>query len=852
MNEAGEKMAKALIGRYQEVLGDGLTVATLQELLKVGYSAALEAFTQGKSIAEALAAGLKSSDAFAKGLAEKQKEMKRLRGAEEEYEKNKADAESKEIEQSKEKDKQRKEAAKNRETYEQRINNELTEGLKTVNDELDKEIAKLLELSRTGSLEQLVKQQERVNQAQLKQNRYIDDAVTKTKDFTKVTKELQEARNLQSSNKKTDAATRDLAVFEQKIKEIEQEQMKSIDFLIGRLNTNVTSGFLGGALGLDLAKQTIDEIEKSAFGQKDGKSIVNLANVGTSGLSLEDFKNKLEELRAQYGDTREFIDEALKQGFQFPVFEAQQNLLDKYKKQSEDAAKIINSGSDKSKQAQEEAATEIQKRFKDAGIKASEAFYSALSQTDDKLIKSGLKTFEDQIEFLIAKRNEETANALQFALDSAKDFNKLFETGLGKVVTSVVDEQIVINEEVVKEMMNSLQGTDLTAFEDVLAVQRRMIELNNRKIKAVNVLFRIDEKNQNLDFADDYLKAAEDRNRAEIRDKQLTVDELTYYDELYLDDALELLDGQAEVRKKTNKKMTKEEISELQTLKENSVSQLKQKHSAELNLIYEQNQKIYDALVERTMLEKELTKEQSEELLSIQKRELDLMLKNKKKQQEDEIKQRESEFESSGDSDADGSDAEKKAKAQIKDFTDIFNSANALAQILVDIAIQQQQSLVDAIQENISKLDDQIAESQQKANDLEGDLEGKQSGRRDAILRGIELEKKREKELQEQKIQQEQELAKAEKKLANQRKAASITQAIINGALAITNIFATVPKFDFGVSTFILAGLSAASTAAQVALISQQKFAKGGFTGRGEGQIDETGQRVAGVVHQDE
>lgn len=48
-------------------------------------------------------------------------------------------------------------------------------------------------------------------------------------------------------------------------------------------------------------------------------------------------------------------------------------------------------------------------------------------------------------------------------------------------------------------------------------------------------------------------------------------------------------------------------------------------------------------------------------------------------------------------------------------------------------------------------------------------------------------------------------------------------QAIINGALAITNIIATVPKFDFGVSTAIMIGAAVAATALQVAAIDKVK-----------------------------
>lgn len=67
-----------------------------------------------------------------------------------------------------------------------------------------------------------------------------------------------------------------------------------------------------------------------------------------------------------------------------------------------------------------------------------------------------------------------------------------------------------------------------------------------------------------------------------------------------------------------------------------------------------------------------------------------------------------------------------------------------------------------------------------------------------------------------------------EKEAFKKNQKMQIQQAIANGALAITNILATVPKFDFGVSTAILAGAAVASTALQVATIKSQKFAKGG------------------------
>ena len=57
----------------------------------------------------------------------------------------------------------------------------------------------------------------------------------------------------------------------------------------------------------------------------------------------------------------------------------------------------------------------------------------------------------------------------------------------------------------------------------------------------------------------------------------------------------------------------------------------------------------------------------------------------------------------------------------------------------------------------------------------------------------------------------------------------AIATALINGALAIVKIIAEVPKGDYGVATVILVALAAAQTVAEIAVISSQKFARGGI-----------------------
>ena len=108
------------------------------------------------------------------------------------------------------------------------------------------------------------------------------------------------------------------------------------------------------------------------------------------------------------------------------------------------------------------------------------------------------------------------------------------------------------------------------------------------------------------------------------------------------------------------------------------------------------------------------------------------------------------------------------------------------------------------------------------------------------------LEAAIQKELDEKKLAIEKETRRKQKQMA-------IAQALINGALAITKIWANTvdvtPVQGFKIAASIA---SAASTAFQVALINAQSFAKGGFTGKGLLPPDATGERPVGIVHEDE
>ena len=145
----------------------------------------------------------------------------------------------------------------------------------------------------------------------------------------------------------------------------------------------------------------------------------------------------------------------------------------------------------------------------------------------------------------------------------------------------------------------------------------------------------------------------------------------------------------------------------------------------------------------------------------------------------------------------------------------------------VGSVIQQGIGQIDQLFANINAKELERVEARRAAQEQElEELQGRLS--QASGLQRVALQQRVDAEIKEQKrLEKEQEAI--EKREAARQKRFAIAQALINGALAITNILATVPKFDFGVATALQVGAAIASTAAQVAVISSQQFAKGGI-----------------------
>jgi len=95
---------------------------------------------------------------------------------------------------------------------------------------------------------------------------------------------------------------------------------------------------------------------------------------------------------------------------------------------------------------------------------------------------------------------------------------------------------------------------------------------------------------------------------------------------------------------------------------------------------------------------------------------------------------------------------------------------------------------------------------------------------------------------------------KLDKEMAERKKKQAIFEASIDFAKGLIGIWsAELSKGFLGAATApVLTAMLAGIFAAQMAMINNQKFAGGGYTGSGSGSPDETGYKPAGIVHEGE
>lgn len=164
---------------------------------------------------------------------------------------------------------------------------------------------------------------------------------------------------------------------------------------------------------------------------------------------------------------------------------------------------------------------------------------------------------------------------------------------------------------------------------------------------------------------------------------------------------------------------------------------------------------------------------------------------------------------------------------------------------VINLALENTQKGIDfldqiyasAAEKEQQRVDQQIQDNEKQVTDLEARLQQSAGLERQFLQQQIDNEIKEGQRLEKEKAKLEKEEAKRQKRFA-------IGQAIINGALAVTKVLATTP-FPLSIAESIRI---AATTAAEIAVISAQQFASGGKVGASNIKQLSNGDNVLATV----
>lgn len=189
-------------------------------------------------------------------------------------------------------------------------------------------------------------------------------------------------------------------------------------------------------------------------------------------------------------------------------------------------------------------------------------------------------------------------------------------------------------------------------------------------------------------------------------------------------------------------------------------------------------------------------------------------------------------------------------------FDGVMNLGDAISQAMefaieeAEEALEQAETMHDEAVDKVSESKDRISELNDKMKDSSGaQLEQYKQQMADEVLL-LQQREQEEKRLQKEKEKREKELEQQKKKQRKLEMQQQLIQAIVSGALAVVNGFATQPFVPVGIAMGALAGVT---TAIQIATISKQlsKLADGGLLqGRSHAQggipVGNTGVEVEG------
>lgn len=159
----------------------------------------------------------------------------------------------------------------------------------------------------------------------------------------------------------------------------------------------------------------------------------------------------------------------------------------------------------------------------------------------------------------------------------------------------------------------------------------------------------------------------------------------------------------------------------------------------------------------------------------------------------------------------------------------IFSMMNTNLQYEIDNI----QNEIDKTEEMLQAQEDMTQKHADKVNSIESELANARGERRQHLIDALNKEKAaqessyaKEQALEQKKKAQEAKKRTEEEKLRKQQHKQQLAQAIVSGALAITNGFATQPFVPLGIA---MGALATTLTAIQIATIANTKYANGGL-----------------------
>jgi hypothetical protein len=492
------------------------------------------------------------------------------------------------------------------------------------------------------------------------------------------------------------------------------------------------------------------------------------------------------------------------------------------------SVKIIQENQKRIENIQKNIAEKSTKAFEDA-IAAEIAARDGATKAEITANLANLKTYTDLITQNTQVAISNVRKSIQPTLDA---FNTEF-----KGAFTLDDDIIVTNQKIEDEIFKNATNEQIQRF----LVVKSAANSANKEIRAINAKSRSEISNAQINFAETYIQNYRTLNETDLRFQEVKSREVLAQTEDGLKKTTEYIKNNVEERRKLGEKQSDEELRIILNSNRSAIEYNTNKYDALLNLQFLESGKAIDELkrkgIDTELLEREsalkvenILREKYKNEADLQKFFNDLLDKNQKKQNA------------------------KTEKNLSKSFISLAKELQTFGNLLIDLLNQNNQNIIDNLNEDLNLLELRSTDLLSSISSLEDDLEGKRSGRRDAVLQSLEQQKELEKDLAKEKIRLAKQIEAEEVKLRKRQQAAAIANAVINGALAVTNILAqpsVIPEPANTIFKGVQIGIAAATTAAQIALISSQKFAKGGYTGNG-GEIDETGHRVAGIVHDGE